>query len=99
MKRRMGGNRSVEDLGVINLKLSPTVVIPEAEPWTYSTPLTDTCLLELKNAESSFVTGFLSSRKRALLQVCTHLYRWFKRRVERYHSEAHIKLSGSIWDK
>lgn len=44
------GKRHAEDLGVINIKLSPMVVIPEAKPWTRLTPLTDMKLLELKKS-------------------------------------------------
>lgn len=44
-----------EDLGVINIKLSVTVVIPKAEAWTHSTPLIDMELLVLRKSERGTV--------------------------------------------
>uniref|UniRef100_A0A673MAK6 Uncharacterized LOC107721237 n=1 Tax=Sinocyclocheilus rhinocerous TaxID=307959 RepID=A0A673MAK6_9TELE len=41
----------VEEMEVNRFKMSPTVVIPENEPWSYITPHIDLQLLEIKKAE------------------------------------------------
>ena len=56
------GNDVADELGVLAVRRSPTVVCPETPPWLTGWPETDWCLLEL-NRKGKAPTDLVSAVK------------------------------------